>query len=183
MLTYFEDSHHTATVMPAQNDMPRPEQIEPSNIRLFRHPPWRLRLTILENRSYPKVKIARAAPLTHPSRYICFLDEKDEVITMIADPSLLDPESARIVGEELDQRYLTSVITRVMSVRSEFGVSYWDVETHRGRREFVIQNVAENAQWISDRHLMLIDVDTNRFEIPDTQALDKKSLAFIGLAL
>ena len=162
---------------------PHPEHIEPKAIRLFREPPWKLRMTIEGDRSYLKVKIVCAAPLSHPSRYICFLDEKNEVIWTVDNPSVLDVESRRIVKEELEQRYMTAIIERINSLRIEFGVSYWDVQTHRGRREFVAQNVSENAQWISERRLLLIDVDGNRFEIPDLDMLDKKSHKFIEMVL
>ena len=161
----------------------QPDHIDPQGIRLFREPAWKLRMTIEGRSSYPKIKIVRAAPLTHPSQYICFLDEKDEVITMVNDPVELDAHTQEILQEELTGRYLTSVISQIHSVRSEYGVSYWDVATDRGRREFVVQNVSESAQWMTEKHLMLVDVDGNRFEIPDLEALDKKSLGYIGLVL
>ena len=142
-----------------------------------------LRLTIQDDRSYLRVKIVRAAPLSHPNRYICILDAKDEEICMIDDPKLLASEMADIVKEELDRRYLTSTIERVTSVRNEFGTSYWDVLTNRGEREFVVQNASENAQWLGDHRLLLVDVDGNRFEIPDLNALDKKSLRYVELVL
>ena len=160
-----------------------PENVSIESIRLFREPPWMLRLTIQDDRSYLRVKIVRAAPLSHPNRYICILDTKDEEICMIDDPKLLESEMADIVKEELDRRYLTSTIERVTSVRNEFGTSYRDVLTNRGEREFVMQNASENAQWLGDHRLLLVDVDDNRFEIPDLNALDKKSLRYVELVL
>ena len=173
----------TEAYKPSPQVVTHPEHVDPHAIRLFREPAWRLRMTIEGDRSYLKVKIVRAAPLSHPSQYICFLDMKDEVVTMVRDPEVLDQDTQRLIQEELAQRYLTSVILSVHSVRSEFGASYWDVETSRGQREFVIQNVSESAQWFTETHLMLIDVDANRFEIPDLGALDAKSLSFVGLVL
>ena len=160
-----------------------PEHVDVKNIRLFREPPWILRLTIEGDRSYLKVKVVRAAPLSYTDRYISFLDSKDEEICMVDEMRDLDEETCRLVGEELDRRYLTSVVEQVDSVRNEFGTSYWDVRTNRGKREFVVQNVAENAQWLGDRRLLLLDVDGNRFEIPDLEALDKQSLAFVEQVL
>ncbi len=63
------------------------------------------------------------------------------------------------------------------------GTSYWEVETDRGQREFVVQNVAENARWLSENRLLLIDVDGNRFEIPRLDQLDKKSSSLVGQVL
>ena len=162
---------------------PPPEYVDPKDIRLFREPPWKLRLTIEDDRSYLMVRIVCAAPLSQPSRYICFLDEKNEVICTVEDPIALDAESQRIVKEELKQRYMTAIIEQVDSLRNEFGVSYWDVKTNRGNREFVVRNVSESAQWISQRRLLLIDVDGNRFEIPNLDALDKRSLNLIGMVI
>jgi hypothetical protein len=160
-----------------------PEKVGVDAIRLFREPAWRLRLTIDEDRSYTSVKIVRAAPLSQPHRYISFLDAKDEEICMVEDLAALSADVQAIVDEELQRRYLTSIIEDVRSVRNEFGTSYWDVLTNRGAREFVVQNVAENAQWLGDYRLLLVDVDGNRFEIPDMQGLNKRSLGLVEQVL
>ena len=164
-------------------EVTHPERVDIAGIRLFREPPWQLRLTIEGDRSYTRIKVVRAAPLTHPDRYISLLDEKDEEVCMIDDLALLNDETRSIVAEELDRRYLTSLIERVHSVRHEFGTSYWDVDTDRGRREFVVQNVSENAQWLGDFRLLMIDVDDNRFEISNLNDLDKKSLSRVEMVL
>ena len=109
-----------------------PENVLPETVRLFREPPWVLRLTIEGDRSYLKVRVVCAAPLSQPDRYICFLDEKNEVICTVEDPIDLDAVSQRIVKEEIEQRYMTAIIKRIDSLKSEFGVSYWEVETDRG---------------------------------------------------
>ena len=160
-----------------------PEQVNASTLCLFYEPDWHLRLTIEGDRSYLRPKVVRAAPLSDPERYICFMDDKNEEICMIDALDQLDEESRRLAREALDQRYLTAVIQRLESIRNEFGTSYWDVQTDRGQREFVVQNVAENAQWLSDTRLLLIDVDSNRFEIPDMAKLDKHSLGLIDQVL
>lgn len=164
-------------------EVTHPEHVDLGKIRLFREPPWILRLTIEGDRSYLKVKVVRAAPLSYPDQYICLLDAKDEEICMIEDLQQVSEEMRAIIKEELDRRYLTSIVERINSVRNEFGTSYWDVQTHRGRREFVVQNAAENAQWLGDYRLLLIDVDGNRFEIPRLDRLDKRSLGFLEQVL
>lgn len=160
-----------------------PENVDVSTVRLYREPAWKLRLTIDNDRSYTRVKVVRAAPLSHPSRYIALLDAKDEEVCMIADMKEMDEDMRVIVQEELDRRYLTSTIESVVSIRNEFGTSYWDVDTHRGHRDFVVQNIAENARWLSSNRLLLVDVDGNRFEIPAIDALDKRSAGLISQAV
>lgn len=160
-----------------------PENVDLDAVRLYREPAWRLRLTIADDRSYTRVKIVRAAPLSHPQRYICVLDAKDEEICMFPDLKDVDEQMRQIMEEELDRRYLTSTIERVDTVRNEFGTSYWEVSTNRGEREFVVQNAAENAQWLGEHRLLLVDVDGNRFEIPDLNQLDSKSLGQVEMVL
>ena len=176
--TKFETKHAVTPIT-----VNHPEHVDIRKIRLFREPSWRLRLTIDEDRSYIKIKIVRAAPLSHPNQYISILDAKNEEVCMIEDLKQLDLDMQEIVEEELDHRYLTSIILRVISVRHEFGTSYWDVETNRGQREFVVQNVAESAQWLGDYRLLIIDVDGNRFEIANLKDLDKKSLKNVEMVL
>jgi hypothetical protein len=164
-------------------EVTHPESVDPAQIRLLREPAWRLRLTIEADRSYLKVKIVRSAPLSNPDRYICFLDGKDEVICTVENLDDLGESDRNLAVEELSQRYLSSVIQEVLSIRAEFGVSYWDVQTNRGRREFVAKDIAENAQWLTESRVMILDVDNNRFEIPDLGALDKRSRGLIDTVL
>lgn len=153
--------------------------MNPTEIQLFHAPETRLRMTVAETVSYVTVKPVWAAPLSHPGRYLALLNGKGEEITTIADLDTLPAESQVAVKEEIRRRYLTPLITRIESARSEFGITYWTVQTDRGRREFVTQSLQENAQWISDCHLVLVDVDGNRFEIEDVNNLDITSQEYI----
>lgn len=168
---------------PTPIEVPHPERVDPRKIRLFREPAWRLRLTIEGDRSYLALKIVRAAPLSEPDRYICLLDSKDEVICMADDILELPTDTRVIVREELARRYMTSRVERVHAIRNEYGVSYWDVSTDRGRREFVAKNVAESARWLSEKRMMILDVDGNRFEVADLHELDKKSVGLIEMVV
>ncbi len=146
--------------------------------QLFSHRS-RLRLTIADERSYWSVKPGWAAPLSRPNQYLALLDSKDQEIALIADPKTLQEKSWQAVQVELRGRYLTATIARIESARQEFGATYWLVETDRGTREFITQNLQENAQWLSDDHLLLLDVDGNRFEIPSLEKLEVRSRAII----
>ena len=71
----------------------------------------------------------------------------------------------------------------VVHAKQEFGATYWSVQTDRGDRDFVTQNLQENAVWLSPTHLLLLDVDGNRFEITDTGALDAVSQRYVTTIL
>ena len=156
------------------------EMVDPKKIRLLREPAWTLRLTILADRSYIKVQVVRAAPLSHPHRFICFLDGEGEEIGMVRDLTDLDAASQKVLREELDRRYMTAMVQRIYSLRNELGAAYFDVQTDRGRREFVVQNVDEGVRRLGEHRLLLVDVDGNRFEIPELNALDERSVKLLG---
>ena len=153
------------------------------DLKLFYEPKERLRCTLNNEKSYLTVKPVWAAPLSHPNQYLTLLDGKGDEIVMIPDPKTLPAPDQELLERELRQRYLTATVTTVTHARQEYGATYWTVETDRGPREFVTQSLQENALWFSDTHLLLLDVDGNRFEILDTSALDAKSRAYIGVIL
>ncbi len=153
--------------------------MQTEQLKLFFEPKDRLRMTIGDEKSYPTVKPAWAAPLSHPRRYLALLDGKGEEIVMLDDPKTLPADSYKAVQEELSRRYLTSTVLSITEARTDFGCTYWHVETERGPRDFVTQSLQENAQWLSPTHLLLIDVDGNRFEITNTTALDAVSRDYL----
>jgi hypothetical protein len=158
-------------------------------LKLFYKPEGTLRLTIernpegWENFSYPTVKLYQAAPLSSPGRYIVLHDGKGEEITMSDHIDQFSPDSRAIAEDEIRRRYLTAKIQSVTSIKVEFGITYWTVLTDKGERDFVVQSLTESCIWLSDRHLLIIDVDGNRFEILDRFSLDETSRTNLALVL
>ena len=158
-------------------------------LRLFYQPEGTLRLTMdkngdgWKNYSYPSVKLYQAAPLSAPGRYIVLQDSRNEEIAMADDLTDFTPESREVAKDELRRRYLTAKVKAITHLKIEFGISYWNVDTDKGPRDFVVQSLSESCVWLSDSHIMLIDVDGNRFEIENRYALDEESLKRLALAL
>jgi hypothetical protein len=148
---------------------------DPKGVRVTRTADGGLLLTLPDGRSFAGVQVVCAAPLSQPNRFLCFLDSADQEIFMIRDLSDLPSEDRRLVEEELRMRYLTSVIRKVISLRREGGILYWETETDRGFRELVVQSSDESIRWLGERRLLLIDVDGNRLTVPDIGALDPAS--------
>ncbi len=157
--------------------------MNPAQLKLFHQPKDRLRLTVGDEKSYPTVKPVWSSPLTYPNRYLALLDGQGEEICTIPDPQELPRDSWQAVQLELRRRYLTATVQSVKNARVEFGATYWSVATDRGDRDVVTQTLQENAVWLSDVHLLLIDVDGNRFEIPDVSALDERSQRYVHAIL
>src|SRR6266852_6033891 len=157
--------------------------INPAELKLFYHPEGMARLTVDDDRSYLQVKIAVAAPLSRPAKYVSLMNGKGEEILLLPDLEALEPASRRVAEQELERRYLTSCIRRLVSLKQEFGVTYWEAETDRGVRDFVVRDLQENCVWLSESHLLLIDVDGSRFEIPDRHQLDEPSRQLLDAIL
>ena len=144
-------------------------------MKLFYKPEGRLRLET-DDRCYLQVRPTWAAPISQPGKYLSLLDGKDtEIMTFPEGLRGLDKEARRILQDELKRRYLSAYITKIVRAHTEFGATYWTVETDRGGKDFLTQSLQENAQWHTPTHLVLVDVDGNRFEIRDTAELDAAS--------
>ncbi|MFQ6097827.1 MAG: DUF1854 domain-containing protein [Armatimonadota bacterium] len=153
--------------------------LDPNKVRIWRSDDGRVRMEIADERCVLHVKVARCFPLSHPQRYIGFRDEDDKDIGTIVEPSELDPESQCVVEEELRKRYFVPIITRIHEIKEEFGVAYWRVDTDKGPREFVVRGLHDDIHELDGNRVLIVDVDGNRFDIPDYTALDPKSYALI----
>lgn len=168
------------------NQTPLPEVKDPKKLRLFYEPPGTLRLTVGDGRgaySYHTVKMYQAAPLSMRGKFLSLQDGKSEEITLIPALADLPLDSQEVAEEEIRRRYLTATVKAISSIKTEFGITYWHVSTDRGERDFVVQSLSESCVWLSDSHILLIDADGNRFEIPDRFALDPPSLEHLSTVL
>lgn len=152
--------------------------LDPSQVRIFRDPHGYLRATI-GDRTYLDVTITRAFPLQASDRYICILTGRLGEVGVIENLADLDEESRRITSEELDRRYYLPRIQRIKSIREEFGATYWVVETDFGERSFVGKGVRDNVHYVNSERLLIQDVDGNRYEVYDVNALDPVSRSLL----
>lgn len=92
-------------------------------------------------------------------------------------PSLADlpEESRRVAAEELASRLVLPRITAIRSVRPRFGNYYWDVETDRGRRRFLVSAPENNSIRPRPDVIVVKDVSGNCFEIAPVSGLDAAS--------
>ena len=153
--------------------------LDPERVRVFRTGGDTLRLTVEGDRSYLRVSARRGFPFSHPRNYISLRDGAEKEIGMVRDLHQLGHESRHLVEEELRRRYLVPRIEKVNSAKREFGMAYFDVETDKGRREFVVRSVRDSMVELSASRLLITDNEGNRYEIPDLYALDPKWAALI----
>jgi len=151
-------------------------------LHLFYEPEGRLRMTS-GNTSYLQVKPVWASPLSFPGKFLALVDGKDQEIVMLPEGlESLEADSRKIVEHELHRRYLNARVLSIDAVKTEFGITYWSVQTDRGPRELVTQSLQENANWMSPNVLMLNDVDGNKYEI-QVDSLDERSRKFVDMTV
>jgi len=121
----------------------------------------------LDGKKYDRVKVIRLFPFTDPDKYMSVRDvmDGDKEIGIIEDISGLPEETVKILLEQQELYYFTPVITKVISIKDEYGYAYFDVETDKGRCKFTINMGADAVSKLSDTRLLITDVDGNRFEI------------------
>ena len=122
----------------------RIEYIDASKATFSRTGGGLLSLRIGRRKPYPRVHLYRVFPLSEPSRMISVRDEKDSEIGIIESLNDFSAETRRLLKEELDRRYFTPTIERLVSLKDEFGYTYWDAETDAGFSRFTVKGGDSN---------------------------------------
>lgn len=148
--------------------------LDPARLTFFEHGAS-IRLTVAEDRSYLDIAVLRVFPLSDPDRYLSLRDGEGKEIGVLADPAVLDEEALRMLDRALERRYFIPVVRRVVSAKERFGIVDWQMETDRGVRRFSTQNLRENLTRPAPGRLILSDIDGNRYDVRDIDALDRTS--------
>jgi len=175
-----EDAAAAEEAAPEQvisSDMPEAKILDPATLRFYRAEDGTPRLEMKEDRTYLEFRASRLFPVTKRFDYLSIMDGMGDEIGVLKRLRNVPKPMRRLILEELRRRYLTPQITRVNSLKDEYGILYWDVDTSRGRREFVVREVRENIREFAGGRMMITDVDGNCFEIADLDALPGKGVS------
>ena len=155
---------------------------DPAQIRLQRGPGGEMRVELAGDRCLLRGKAVWAFPLTL-KQYVSILDTKDKEFCLIEKPNELDAESQSILYASLESYYRVYRIRTVQSYRNEWRTSFWTVETDHGLREFVMRWELDSVLLPSEHEILMIDIDGNRFHLPDIREMDENSKRFFELLL
>ena len=134
---------------------------------------------------YDRVRVSRLFPFSDADRYLSIREygNGDKEIGIIEDLASMSEESQKLIREQLELYYFTPVISRIMSIKDEYGYAYFHVMTDKGECRFAINMGASAVAKLSDTRLIIHDVDENRFEIKDVDQLTKKERRMLDLFL
>lgn len=142
----------------------------------------------ISGKKYKRVMLQRVFPLSKPAHYISVREIKEsrehgEEIGIIEDIAKLSPEKRELVINELDMVYFKPDILKIHKLKDDRGYIYLEALTTSGERKITAQNNASAFIRLSGNRILIVDVDGNRFNIPDMSALDKKSIKYLEVVV
>lgn len=150
--------------------------LDPAAFQVFLDETQQLSIRMLDDEQlYQGVRISLLFPITDRNSYIQFTDADENEIGILRSIDQLHQESKAIVVSEINKAYFIPVITRIFEIESQFGADVWNVETEKGMREFEVVGKRRNIRYITNDHVVIKDIDGNRYEIPSVANLEPAS--------
>jgi ATP-binding cassette, subfamily B, bacterial len=136
-----------------------------------------LHLSIRNEPAYAGVFAARCFPVQRPNQFINLRwingDGREQEVGMIRDLAEWPAEAQQRIRENLLRRYLVHTIERIHTIKHFHGYLTLDVTTDLGRLEFTMRQAPEAAQEYGTAGKLLMDLEENRYVIPDPGSLPK----------
>ena len=111
------------------------------------------------------------------------IDGKQEEIGIIEDLNIFDKSTFKLIKKQLEIRYFMPKITKIISIKEEYGHAYWKVLTDKGSAMFATAAGASGAVSKNGNRVIIKDSDENRFEIEDITKLTTKEFKKLDLYL
>lgn len=151
-----------------------------SEIRAWRVPgSSHLRIEVIDDQVILSGRVKRFFPLSSPDQFYSIQTSDDKEVCVVRNIESCDEQSKALIDEELDRRYFSPRISRIRDFKVVPGMLSFDVDTNRGQIEFYVRNWRDSSYEIEPGRWHITSVDGIRFEIPDLNALDKKSQWFL----
>ena len=134
-----------------------------------------------DGKTHKRIGVYLTFPLSDPESFISIreADEKAKEIGVIKKLSDIAPDQAELIREQIKLRYFMPEITKVIDVKDEYGYAYWNVITSFGACRFTTGMGGDSVVSLSDARILITDIDGNRYEIRDFNAMtpaEKKKL-------
>lgn len=135
-----------------------------------------LHVTVMNDRIYGGVYAVYMFPVRHPDQWISLRHinskEVDLEVGIVRDLAEWPPEQRDLLQEALTRYYFIHTITSVKHIGWKFGFMYLEVDTDKGPVNFMMRYQVDRAVDYGRRGKILMDVDENRYLIPDLDAMD-----------
>lgn len=137
-------------------------------------------------KEYPRVQLHRSFPHSDSRKYVSVRDfdpdkSINDEIGLIQDIAEFDEKTAALLEKFLEVRYFAPRITKLLNIKDEFGYTFWDVNTDQGDCRFVVRKDSRSIMHSPGGEVLVVDVDGDRFVVPDLEALSDKEMKLIEL--
>ncbi|MCJ7749875.1 MAG: DUF1854 domain-containing protein, partial [Armatimonadetes bacterium] len=141
--------------------------LDPEDVRVWQGEDGRTYCTIADELTVITPVFVRAQPLSDPDRYVSIrgADPKDNAprkgreFGLLRKWRRLDHDSLRIVGSELERRYLHARVMSICSVKDYSGVQVCVFDTDRGLREVTLRDVRDNVVYVGASRVLITDAE------------------------
>lgn len=142
-----------------------------------------LRITLRDDRCVLNGSVKRVFPLSDPDHFLSIIDGESKEVAILKTLDGLDASSHELLAGEIDRRYFTPRILRIVSLKQEAGMWKFVVDTQRGDAEFFVRNWRDSAVELVPGRWLVHSVDGGRFEIAQLTELDDRSQTLMDLLL
>ena len=133
---------------------------------------------------YPHVQLHRAFPFELEYSYVSVLDDERQEIGLILDIEKdFDEPTRTLLHEELSKKYFCPKIERITAMKDNYGFIQIEEDTDIGHLSFGVRDIYRNLIKAGGGRVYIVDVDGNRYEIPDSTKLDRASAKKLELYL
>lgn len=130
-----------------------------------------------------RVFLQRAFPFNNPNQYISVIDASGYEYGMIKNLEDFGKDTVSLLQKALDRRYFMPSILKIVSVKEQFGFSFWKVQTDRGDAEFTVKDTYKSIIKLGEERVVILDSNDSRYVIKNVFDLDPASYKKIELYL
>lgn len=132
---------------------------------------------------YARIAVYRSFPHSMPTQFLSVRDTDAKELGVIRDIDEFDSQTVSILEEQMMLRYYCPLITKVIKIKEEYGYVYWEAETDAGRVRFTCKSEHGALIMLGEDRLLIVDIDGNRFEIPDMKKLSPKDMRELEMVI
>ncbi|MDQ1258028.1 MAG: ATP-binding cassette, subfamily bacterial, partial [Candidatus Hydrogenedentes bacterium] len=149
--------------------VPHIRYLDPKQLRVYSLDEGGMRVTYGEE-SYLYVHAYRCYPISRPSEFVALWTGasalEHEQIGVVRYLKELEPASRKAVEKELAKRYFIHYVRKINSIKEELGFLFWDVESDKGRMEFLTRRWDRDTVFEGGANgRVILDIDKDRYEI------------------
>ncbi len=155
-----------------------PRWLEPESAQLRASRHESLEIEMADGTIHRGVFAIRCFPATVPEDYISLRiwdrEGKERELAIIRHVGRWSARNQELLRAALARRYFLRRITAIEEIKPEYGHLHFRVRTEQGLTEFMMRSNQSQAQDFASRGKILVDLEDNRFLVPDIDELSPR---------